>query len=107
MIYLSAQTQEFFYNINKNTINAILSQGQVLAVVLITLIPIKKGPLVAFLLCSISTFFALLKVISSKTFYALPGVIIPIISIIISITINSLKQKLYKRKMNLYWPTSF
>lgn len=93
IIYLSSQPQEFFNNFSKYTLIAILSQGQVLAVVFITLIPIKKGHRVAFLLCSISAIITLLNVLSSGTFYTLPGVIIPITSIIICVIINSFKSK--------------
>lgn len=91
IIYFTSQEREFFYNFNKYTITAILSQFQVLTVILIALIPIKRVHWVAISLCGISAILALLKIVSSGILYVLPGVIIPVISIVICIIINRFK----------------
>ncbi len=96
IIYITSQEKESFYNFNKYTITAILSQLQVLTVILIALIPIKRVHLVAISLCGISMIMALLKIISSGILHVLPGVIIPIISIIICVIISSFKAKTNK-----------
>ncbi len=93
MVYLSTQEKEYFYIFSKYTVTAILSQVQVLAVILITLIPIKRGHWVAISLCGISVIFTLIKVISDGMLFALPGVIIPIISIVMCIIISSFKAQ--------------
>ena len=96
IIYVTSQEKESFYNFNKYTITAILSQLQVLTVILIALIPIKRVHLIAISLCGISVIMALLKIISSGILNVLPGVIIPIISIVICVIIGSFKAKTNK-----------
>ncbi|HEX3030128.1 MAG TPA: PAS domain-containing protein [Clostridia bacterium] len=91
IFYLSSQEKEFIYNLNKTTIIAILSQGQVLAVILITLIPIKRGHWAAILLCGISVILMLVKVISSGMLQVLPGVVIPLTSIVMCLIIRNYK----------------
>ena len=89
--YLSSQEKEYFFNFNKYTIAAVLSQLQVVTVILIALIPIKKVHWVAISLCSISAILAFLKMVISGILYVLPGIIIPMISIVICIIINRFK----------------
>jgi diguanylate cyclase (GGDEF)-like protein/PAS domain S-box-containing protein len=91
IIYLSSQEKEHFHNLNKYTMAAMLSQLQVLTVVLIELVPIKRGHWVAICLCSISALLAFLKMLISSNLYVLPGIIIPMISIVICIIINRFK----------------
>lgn len=93
IIYLSSQEEEFF-NFNKYTMTAILSQGQVLAVLFIMLIPIKRSNWVAISLCGISIFLSLLKAMFSGLLYMLAGVIIPLTSIVMCIIISNIKAQL-------------
>ncbi len=99
VVYLSSHEKEYFYNFNKYTIAAILSQLQVVTVILIALIPIKRVHWVAISLCSISAILALLKVLISGILHVLPGVIIPMISIVICIIINRFKVQSEKDGM--------
>ncbi|MGB4658934.1 MAG: PAS domain S-box protein, partial [Mobilitalea sp.] len=93
LFYIMSQKKEYFYDINKYTLAGILAQGQVLAVILITLNPIKKSHWVGIILCGISVIAAFLKVVKSGMLYALPGVLIPITAIIISVIINNFREQ--------------
>ncbi len=98
IIYTSLQKQEFIYNINKYTITAILSQGQVLAIIFITLIPIKRGYWIAISLCTISGLLTFVKIMLSGILYLLPGIFIPLMTIIICIIINRFKLQSIKNE---------
>jgi len=93
IIYISSQEKDFYLNISRYTIFGILAQGQVLAVIFIALNPIKRSHWVGILLCGISIAATLLIILSSGLLYALPGVLGPIISIIICIIINNFKER--------------
>lgn len=93
IIYLASQNKESFHNINKYNIVGILAQGQVLAIIFIALIPIKKSHWAGIILCSLSAIITFQKVVGRGLFNAIPGVLIPIIAIIISIIIGNFKEK--------------
>lgn len=101
IVYLTLQESDFIFSFSKHTLNGILAQGQVLAVILITLNPIKRSFWIAILLCTISVVITLQAVLSTGTIYAIPGVIIPITSIIICIIINSISKRLRHNKERL------
>ncbi len=101
LAYLSTIEEEYINIFSKSTVSAIISQVQVLLVILITLIPIKRGHWAAILLCVVSVIFTLLRVISSGILYMLPGIIIPIISIVICIIINRFKVQSKQNRKGL------
>ncbi len=98
IIYLSKQEKDFLLGFPKYTITAFLSQVQLLIAVLITLIPLKRIYRVALLLCGISATLTLVKLFSSGIMYVLPGVFIPLTSIIICIIINRFKVQSSKNE---------
>ena len=93
IIYLSSQQKDYFVNINRYTLSGILAQGQVLAVIFITLNPIKRSHWVGIMLCSISIILTLQIIITNGILYALPGLFVPVISIFICVIIHSFKER--------------
>ena len=74
----------------------ILAQGQVLAVLLITLNPIRASHWVGVGLCGASVVLTLQRVVLSGAFYALPGVLIPSIAILMVVMIHNFKERSLK-----------
>jgi diguanylate cyclase (GGDEF)-like protein/PAS domain S-box-containing protein len=94
IIHLTFVTKESTFHLNKYILATILTQGQVLVAVCITLLRIKRSYLVSITLCGLSLIITLLRVVSTGTLLILPGVFISFTSIIICIVINRFKQKL-------------
>lgn len=94
IVFLSMETIKFQYPISKYIVAAILSQGQVLTAIYITLLRIKRSHLVSITLCGISAIITLLCVISTGTLLVLPGTFISLTTIVICIIINRFKVKL-------------
>lgn len=80
--------------LKKSTLSGIVAQGQVIAIILITLNPIKRSNWVAIFLCSFTGLTALLRVVIKGYIDALPGAIIAIITVCISIIISSYGKNL-------------
>jgi len=93
IIYLASQNKEFFYSIDKSSLSGVLAQGQVLAIIFIALNPIKKSHWVGMILCGISFIIAFQRVVMSGNFYTLPGILVPITAIIISIIISNFREQ--------------
>ena len=71
----------------------ILAQGQVLAVLLIALNPIRAGRWIGVGLCGVSALLTLQRVVLIGAFYALPGVLIPSIAIAMIELIYRFKER--------------
>jgi diguanylate cyclase (GGDEF)-like protein/PAS domain S-box-containing protein len=93
IVRITLQEKDSLNQVNLFSLPGILAQGQVLAVILITLNPIKKSYWVGIALCGLSGIIALQRVLQSGAIYMLPGVIIPITTMLIStILYNSVKR---------------
>lgn len=88
-----------FIKINKYTLSGIITQGQVVSVVLLTLIPIKRSYLVALLLCALTGTVSFINVLTTGSAEALPGIIVPATSSCICLIINYYAKRL-KRQLN-------
>ncbi len=71
----------------------IFAQGQVLAVLLIAINPIRASRWVGVGLCGASVLLTLQRVVLSGAFYALPGVLIPSIAILMVVMIHNFKER--------------
>jgi diguanylate cyclase len=93
IFYITSQETDYLNNINLYFLLDILAQGQVLAVILITLNPIRRSYLVGLVLCGLSIIVALVRILQSGAIYMLPGVIVPITAIIIASILNNLIKR--------------
>lgn len=98
IIYLSGLRQDMaFAHINKFTLNGLLAQGQVIAVILLTLNPLRGSQYTALVLCGATSIAAFINVFVGVGTEALPGVFVPAISGVISIIIKHYSNKLKKQ----------
>ncbi len=100
MIYLTNQ-EKLSFLISKYSLHGVLAQGQVLLVVLITLLPINKSHWVAVSLCSLTALSAFQRVTSVGAMHALPGIFIPIVSIFICIIIDRAGKRLGQNRKEI------
>ncbi len=98
IIYLSSENIKYNFPFNKYILATLLSQGQVLVAIYITLLRLKRSYLVATALCGISALITLLRIISTGTLLILPGAFISLTTIIICIIINRFKIRLTANK---------
>ncbi len=104
VIHLSNQRESNYviingFEFNRYTISGIIAQGQVIAVILITLNPIKRSTLVALFLCATTGLGAASSILFSHSMDAMPGIIIPVTSAGICIILSSYSSNL-KRQMH-------
>lgn len=93
IIYITSRETDFMNNSNQYFLLVGLTQGQVLAVILITLNPIRRSFQIGLVLCGISTMISLQRVLLNGAGYMLPGVIVPITTIIISSVLHRFLQR--------------
>ncbi len=84
-----AKKSTVFANVSKYTLNGVLAQGQVIAVILISLNPIKLSYIAALFLCGFTSMSSLMTVLAGGGFDALPGVIVPLTSAAMSLIIHN------------------
>lgn len=101
IVYMTITEKYTFDDINRYTLPGILAQGQVLAIILISLNPIKRSHWVAILLCGISIVITLQRMILTGIVYVHPGVLIPITSIIICTIIHNYKERSIQNRKKL------
>ncbi len=82
---------------HKDAFTGIIAQGQVIAVILLTLNPIKRSNLVAVILCGYTCAITLYSVIFQNNMIALPGNIIAVTTIGIILIISVYKNRLNKQ----------
>ncbi len=87
------------FNISKFTLSGLAAQGQVIAVILLTLNPLKRSHQAALVLCAITSAVSLVTVLMRRNFDAMPGVIVPLTSGAMSIIISNYAKRL-KSQLN-------
>ncbi len=93
IFYITSQGTDNLSKINLYSLLDILAQGQVLAVILITLNPIRRSYRVGLILCGISVMLTLQRILLNGAIFMLPGVFVPISAIIISSILHNFIER--------------